>query len=265
MIEIKEGVLEKIKDWSDESIYIVADFDRTLTKSTSEASWGILSKNKLTPKEYTEERKKLYDYYYPLEIDNTISETEKNKLMKQWWTKHISLFIKYKLPENIVEDSAKNHNVMEFRPGVKQFLEKMYQKKIPVIIISAGIGNFIKSFLINNNCYHNNIYIVSNFIEFKDGIASGIIGNIIHSSNKDEASLDPKIHNLIKNKSNIVLLGDSISDVKMVPINQRNKALKICFINPNSKHRETFKDTFDVICDDNADYREIFKKLNILK
>lgn len=127
--------------------------------------------------------------------------------------------------------------MIEIKEGV---LEKMHQKKIPVII-SAGIGNFIKSFLINNNCYYNNIYITSNFIEFKDGIASGITENIIYSNNKDEASLDHKINNLIKKRFNIVLLGDYISDVKMAPITQKNKALKIGFLNPGSKHRETFK------------------------
>jgi len=56
MITIKEGTLERIKDWTDETIYILTDFDRTITIGNSESSWSILSKSSEVPKEYVEER-----------------------------------------------------------------------------------------------------------------------------------------------------------------------------------------------------------------
>jgi 5'-nucleotidase len=82
--------------------------------------------------------------------------------MTEWWNKHINLFIKYKLSEDVVNQAAKNLRVITFRRGSKEFLEEMYKRNIPVIIISAGIGNFIEQFLIKNGCNFNNIYIVSN-------------------------------------------------------------------------------------------------------
>ena len=50
MISINKGTLERIKDWSDDSIYILTDFDRTITVVNSASSWSILSKSDKVPK-----------------------------------------------------------------------------------------------------------------------------------------------------------------------------------------------------------------------
>lgn len=57
-------------------------------------------------------------------------------------------------------------------------------KKVPVIILSAGIGNAIETFLNNEKCYYDNIYIISNFIEFKEDKMQKFTASLIHSMNK---------------------------------------------------------------------------------
>ena len=52
MIIVKENTLERIKEWSDDSIYVLTDFDRTITVGNSDSSWSILSKSDMVPKEY---------------------------------------------------------------------------------------------------------------------------------------------------------------------------------------------------------------------
>ena len=266
MIFIKEGSKEKIKNWNDDSIHIITDFDRTLTTGNSESSWGILSKSGLVTKEYMNERQKLYDYYRPIEIDEEMDYETKNRLMTEWWNKHIGLLIKYKMSEKIINEAANDIKVMEFRKGAKEFLKSMNDRNIPVIIISAGIGNFIKQFLIKNQCDYDNIFIISNFIKFENGIASGIIGDVTHSLNKNEVSLSSDISKLIKNRQNIILLGDNVSDVRMAKEEDRNKALKIGFleekVEENKKH---FEDNFDIVCTDNTGYDELSNKISILK
>ena len=59
MIEIKKGVLERIKNWDDESVYVLADFDRTITVGDSEGSWSILSKSDKVPDGYKKEAKEI--------------------------------------------------------------------------------------------------------------------------------------------------------------------------------------------------------------
>lgn len=266
MIIIKNGTLERVKDWTDDSIYVLTDFDRTITVGNSESSWSILSKSNVVPKEYIEERQELFDYYRPIEIDETLDYDTKSKLMTEWWNKHIGLFVKYRLSEEVINNAAQNLRVMSFRDGAREFLKNMKDRNIPVIIISAGIGNFIEQFLIKNNCNFDNIYIVSNFLKFENGIATGVSDNVIHSLNKNEVSLPNNIKELIENRKNIILLGDSTSDIRMAREEARNQALKIGFLEEKVEENKTYyQEQFDVVCTDNTTYNELFQKLPILK
>ena len=265
MILLKDEVLERINNWTDDSIHVLTDFDRTITVGNSDSSWSILSKSDLVPKEYVKERQEFYNYYRPFEIDESLDYETKNKLMIEWWNKHINLFIKYKLSETVINDAATNLRVMAFRDGAKEFLKNMKDRNIPVVIISAGIGNFIKQFLIKNECDFDNIFIVSNFIKFENGIAVGVNDNVIHALNKNEVSLPENLKHLVKDRPNVILLGDSLSDIRMAKESERSNALKIGFLEEKiEENKKYFCEQFDVVCTDNTDYNELSKKLRIL-
>lgn len=265
MIEIKKGTLERIKDWQDDTIYVLADFDRTITVGNSEGSWSILSKSEKVPKGYIDEAQELYEHYRPIEVDESLDEETKNELMVEWWNKHINLFPKYQISEEIVSNAARDLNVMSFRKGGREFLENMRDRNIPVIIISAGIGNFIEQFFEVNDCWFENVNIVSNFIEFKNGIAVGISDMVIHSLNKNEVALPKEIKELVKNRKNIILLGDCIGDVKMASDDARDNALKIGFLEESvEENMRYYKSEFDVVCTNNTGYDELSQTLKIL-
>lgn len=258
MIISKENLKEKLKKYNDETIYIVTDFDRTITKGTSTSSWSILSNNPNVPKEYVEKRQAYYDYYRPIETNELLDYEEKNKLMIEWWTKHINLFVEYKFKKNIIDNAINKKNIMEFRKGAKELLESLYKRKIPVIIISAGIGNFIEQFLEKNNCNFDNIYIISNFLKFDNGVAIGMRENIIHSLNKNEVNLPKNIKEKIKLRKNVILLGDNISDIKMINKEKRKEAFKIGFLEENiDENIDKYKENFDLICVNNKDFFEL--------
>lgn len=265
MITIKEGTMKKIKDWSEETIYVLADFDRTLTVGSSESSWSILSRSNLILEEYKKDRQALFDYYRPIELDEQLNYEIKNKLIKQWWMKHINLFVKYQLTEEVVDKAIIDPKIMTFRDGAKDFLMHMHKKKVPVIIISAGIGNFIEKFLIKNDCYFDNIYIISNFIKFENNIAVGVADDIIHSLNKNEVSFSADIKELIAERSNVILLGDMISDTWMVSEEKRAKALKIGFLEDMvEENKEAYKHNFDIVCTDNTSFTELLKLISFI-
>lgn len=247
-----------------DDMYVVADFDRTITKGNSKTSWSILANSTLVPKSYIEERQALYDYYRPIEIDENMDFELKSHLVKEWFRKHIELFVKYKTSEKVFETAATDLRVMEFRYGAKEFIEFLHKNGIPLIIISAGIGNFIESFLKHNNCYFDNIYISSNKIMFKDGIAVGVDNNIIHSLNKNEVSLPPKVLNNLQNRNNVILLGDQVSDLKMVDKSKHDLVLSIGFLAEDSKEQyEILKSNFDIVCELNDDYNNLKELLFI--
>lgn len=77
--------------------YVVADFDRTITNGSSKTSWSILASSNLVPKEYIAERQELFNFYRPIEISDTIDFDVKMSMMKEWFQKHIELFVKYNM------------------------------------------------------------------------------------------------------------------------------------------------------------------------
>lgn len=258
MLISKSKLKEKLSKFNNDNTYILTDFDRTITVGGSNSSWSILSKSNKVPKEYVEERQKLYEYYRPIEIDENLEYETKNSLMSEWWSKHINLFIKYKLEKKVVDEAAKDLHAMEFREGAKEFLESLNKRKIPVIIISAGIGNFIEQFLIKNNCNFDNIYIVSNFIKFENEVAVGICENIIHSLNKNEVSIPLEVKEKLNGRENVILLGDNISDIKMISEEKKENAFKIGFLEEKiEENKEKYIDEFDLVCTDNSNFFEI--------
>lgn len=264
MIIIKDEIFEKTNKWNDDSVYIITDFDKTLTSGSSDSSWGILARSDMVPKEYSLERFKLYNYYRPYELDQTIEFNQKNKLMSMWWSSHIDLLIKYKISEEVVNMAVQNTEAIIFRKGAKEFLKNMNDRNIPVIILSAGIGNFIEKLLIKNNCRYDNIYILSNFIKFESGIISGVTGEVIHSLNKNIVGND-SVNKVIMDRKNAILMGDSISDLNMLSGNERKQALKIGFLEDNiDNNRVYFEQQFDVVCINNVGYDELSEKVKIL-
>lgn len=247
-----------------DSIYVVADFDRTITSDSSKTSWSILADSNLVPKSYVEERQALYNKYRPIEIDENMDFNLRTQLVKEWFQKHIDLFIKYQLSEEVFNTAATNLRIMQFRPGAKEFLEFIYKNNVPLIIISAGIGNFIEAFLSHHNCYFDNIYVSSNKIIFNHGIAVGVGENIIHSLNKNEVSLPNPIKNKLTCRKQVILLGDQVSDLKMVDKNAHDLVFNIGFVaNDCQSQIDTLKTHFDIVCEQGDDYNTLKKLLFI--
>ena len=266
MIICKNKDIDRVSDWKDDTIHILTDFDRTITVGNSDSSWSILSKSELVPKEYVAKRQELFNKYRPIEIDESISYETKSKMMTEWWSKHIGLFVEYKLSEKVINKVANDLRDMSFREGAKEFLENMKSRNIPIIIISAGIGNFIEQFLIQNECNFENIYIISNFIKFNNEVAIGVSENIIHSLNKNEVSIPENVKKIIKNRPNIILLGDSISDTRMAKDEDRKNAFKIGFLEEKiDENISYFEEQFDIVCTENTSYIDLFKSIPILK
>lgn len=264
MINYDKKILNRIKNWDKSNYFILTDFDRTLTVGDSESSWGILASGGFVSPKYCEDRQKLYQKYRPIEIDETLDFDTKNKLMVEWWQKHINLLIKYKLKEETVMEATKNIKVMKFRDGAIELLKYLYENNVPIIIMSAGIGNFIEQFLINNNCYYSNIHIISNFLKFENGTAVGIKGEIIHSLNKREDLLPSNIRKIIKNRPNVILMGDQLADVTMINKENRNAALKIGFCEEKvDENLKFFERDYDIVCTDKVNFEDLRNEFKI--
>lgn len=249
--------LKDINNIDEKDVYILTDFDGTITKSNSDSSWSSIFKNPKVTKEFKDECISIYTYYHKYEIDDSLDINKKINIMNEWYQKNIQTLKDFNITKDIIDYAVNNTNIMDFRDGAKEFLETMYKKNIPVIVISAGVGNIIENFLIKNNCNYSNIHICSNFLEYKNNLITSIRdNNLIHPLNKDEVSLPISLQNIIKDKKNTILLGDNITDINMSTLNKN--LFKIGFLDEQIEERiQTFKDNYDIVCTNNTSYNEL--------
>ncbi len=116
----------------------------------------------------------------------------------------------------VVEDIIKKKRIL-LRKGAEDFFKELHEKNIPLLIFSAGVGGIIKGHLESKGLLYNNIHIISNFFDYdKNGRVKGYKSKIIHSFNKDELAIKgTKYFDMIKQRKNTILIGDSLGDIDM--------------------------------------------------
>ena len=244
-----------------DKLYIIADFDHTLTTKDSQNCWGILSKIPNISPEYIKQSKQNNDYFFPIEQDETIDYNIKTIMMKNWYEQHIKLLIKYNLQEDDINKISHDNSII-LRKGVTDFLKFTNQNNIPVIIISAGIANIIEGTLKKHNCLFNNVYILSNIFKFQHGTLKALRNSIIHSLNKNKIDIPQKIKQILKDKDETILLGDNIGDTLMT-IKDNKKIIKIGFLNYNDTNKlHTFQKYFDIVYNNDTSFLEIINLIN---
>jgi len=258
---ISNGKFNELNNISNEEVYVITDFDGTITKNSNDSSWASIFKNPNVTEEFVQECIRIFNYYHKFEIDESIPLAEKISIMNEWYIRNIETLKRFGITEEIINYSANNESIISFREGAPEFLKKMNELNIPIIIISAGVGNIIQQFLINNNCNYPNIYICSNFLEYENGLIQSIRdNNLIHPLNKNEVSLTKHIQDRIVNRGNAILLGNAISDIKMA--STRKKVYKIGFLDEEVEERiDTFKANYDIVCTNNTSYHELISFL----
>ncbi|KAF3704371.1 7-methylguanosine phosphate-specific 5'-nucleotidase [Channa argus] len=79
--------------------------------------------------------RELLNTYYPIEIDANLRFEEKLALM--------------------VEGD-----------GCKVFFDSLSEHQVPLLILSAGVGDVLEEVIRQNHVFHPNIHVISNYMEF---------------------------------------------------------------------------------------------------
>ena len=89
---------------------------------------------------------------------------------------------------------------------------------------------------------------------------------IIHVMNKSETKIeDKKYRDLISQKNNVILLGDSLGDLGMVNDLDTNLIIKIGFLNEDVENKlELYKSQFDVVITNDGSMKYINKLMDEL-
>lgn len=244
-----------------DNYYIITDFDRTLTTRKSEPTMGIVPQ--YLGGECLKKRTEIFNYYRPLELDYTIDIIKKQEIMKEWANKSFSLLSQY-VTQDTIDKSLENANLY-FRDGVKEFLQEMANKNIPIIVMSSGIGNIIKAFFEKEKCMFENIEIVSNFFEFIEEKTYINLNNLMATSNKDYTKIPEKLRKQLQNKQKAILLGDLVEDIKMIDKKQIDNTITIGFLDSKvESNLEVYNNNFDIVITNDGTFYDVKNSLSNL-
>lgn len=232
-MHIKNESKNKISQLNKNNFYIVADFDQTLTTKNSNTTLSLFSKSGFYDSNYLKERTDNYNYYRPLELDPSISDSEKFSIVKNWQEASYQLMLKYKVRESDIQKIINMPNMLTMRDGSIEFIRDLNHNNIPLIINSAGCGNFIVELLKKYDCYCDNIFVFSNILEFQDDVIIDSISQIIHGMNKSDIKVEEKFYQKIQDKEYAIVIGDQLSDLKMSHNIPKKDVLTIGFLESN--------------------------------
>ena len=170
--------------------------------------------------------------------------------MIQYWNRINEIAIKANLNKDEMKEIVRKTYVT-FRDNTNEFFQILDKNEIPLSIISAGIGNVIMEMFTQKSKIYSNMKIVANFIEYDEkDLPCKFTGETIHMFNKNDAiSFDKDYFKTIKNRTNIILLGDSEGDELIADgLPNAKNILKIGFLNKIDETKlEKYKNIFDIV------------------
>jgi|SRR3989344_744510 len=266
-----DGIKKRISEEGEDSFHVVADFDKTLTTlflSNGErvnSLISILRNGNYLDEDYVKRAKDLFAIYHPIEVDQNYPLKEKKEKMYEWWYKHFELLgekglnieILRKCAEDIIKDE-----LIKLRKGFRDFVKFLDKKNIPLIIISASIGDLIKEYLKGMNLLSDDIYVISNELEYDSRGRFKKVKRIVHVLNKDESSVKSfsAVYERVKDRKNVLLLGDGTGDVGMVEGFDYDNLIKVGFLNEDvEKNLDVYKKYFDVVLTGDQDFSYVNK------
>lgn len=211
----KEKILKKLSQFRAGGfgkLHLVLDFDRTLTTRRNRqgqyiTTWQLLQEY-LSPEGKTQYTQ-LFEKYRPLEASGKMTSTD----AIAWWEGVLKIYRSNKLL--LEEVSLEAEARMPARSYVRHLFRFTVRKKVPTVIISAGLKNIIELWC-QRNGIKPSIIISTKLIFNKLGFLVGWYRHsLVHALNKKEKG-HKQVSKMRKNRPNIILIGDSIDDAGMV-------------------------------------------------
>ncbi len=251
-----EKLKKRISEAGANKLHVLSDFDRTLTPAFIDGQnipsiIAILRDGSYLTPDYVKKTHELYNKYHPIEIDPKIPFERKKKAMQEWWGAYFDLSIKSGLNKKDLEGVVESGKI-KFRSGALKFIDFLKAHNIPLVIMSSsGLGNDVISMILEKEGrLHDNVHIISNSYEWdKKGNMVGVKKPFIHSMNKDETLIrDFPAFEVIKDRKNVLLLGDNLEDEKMIEGFDYDNLIKVGFVNENvEENLEYYKKVYDIL------------------
>lgn len=235
-------------------LQVVSDFDKTITKQHNNgqkhvSSFGMFRHCPSLTDDYKETVDALERKYAPLEVNPNMPIDEKRVLMEEWWSKSEEALKGLCVRQDEIEKVCQNL-APSLRDECLDLFKQLYDNKVPVLVFSAGLGDTVVAVLKQFNVLLPNVKVISNFLKYdNEGTIQGFQGNIIHIFNKNEYAIKgSEFQNLIIDRDNVLLMGDSLGDASMAEGIEHNNVLKIGFLYEHIQEAlPSYMEAFDIV------------------
>ncbi len=147
----------------------------------------------------------MFNYYYPIEHDHSMTKEEKVPFMVEWWEKANKIITESGISKHDLDLIIRN-SMTHLKQNCKDFFRSLESNQIPLLVFSAGLGDIIHEWMKHECGEYSNMKIVSNFMDFDEetGIIKGFKGSMIHIFNKNESVLnETEFEKTIHDRSNV--------------------------------------------------------------
>ncbi|KAF4084578.1 hypothetical protein AMELA_G00107620 [Ameiurus melas] len=247
-----ETILEHMRREGPNALQVISDFDMTLTRFSHNGtrcptSYGILHSSAVISEDCKAKMSDLFDLYYPVEINSSMSVEEKIPHMEEWWTRAHDLLIKERIRKDQLVQAVRDSGAM--LRGYKSFFDALRWNSVPLLIFSAGVGDIVEEVITKHGVFHPNVRVFSNYMDFdQHGVVRAFKGDVIHTFNKREGALQ-NTQQFVHDRSNVLLLGDSLGDLDMADgVQGLRNILRIGYLNDKvEERREVYVRSYDIV------------------
>jgi len=237
----------------------MADFDRTVTRcfvsggGRGTSAHGVLEQTKVLSEVFQGRAKELFTKYYPVEIDASMPIEDKIPIMREWYGQVHNLMLEENVTRESITKAVSNCTTIQLRDGIADFIRLCQEAMppIPVLIMSAGLGDVIEEFLKQHLPFDlaPTTRVVSNRMCFNDeGRLTGFSEPLLHMFNKTAEFVPEDAQPLLESKQHCLILGDSVGDLTMADGIDKPDKLKVGFLNEKVEERMSqFLGPFDVV------------------
>ncbi|KAI8616371.1 pyrimidine 5'-nucleotidase-domain-containing protein [Chytriomyces sp. MP71] len=264
--------LQRIKADGIDKLHLISDFDMTMTRFwlngvRSPSTHAVLTRSSRVTEDFKKQAETSYKKYYPLEISTTLSYGEKYAAMEEWWRIAHNLIVDLKLKRSDIA-SIVPETPVAFREGIHQVIGSCDGLNIPFLVFSAGIYDVIKEILSQASLKTPNVHIVSNRMKFDEtDMCVAFEEPMIHTFNKNESGIHGAPYQAaIEERPNVILMGDSLGDLKMKDGVKHDVSLSIGFLNHDTDTwLKEYMDSFDIVVLDDSPMTFVVDLLNSFK
>mmetsp|Transcript_30034 Transcript_30034/g.69979 ORF Transcript_30034/g.69979 Transcript_30034/m.69979 type:complete len:879 (-) Transcript_30034:22-2658(-) len=247
-----EAKVQRLLDAGRERVCLLLDFDRTMTKCFREDgnrsldSHDILASIPKVTQECKRMMEALMEKYYPIEIDPHMSKEEKTPHMVEWYSLVNHLLESQNLSRDDVRTAVCECQDFRLRSGVEELIALAANKGIPVVIVSAGLGNIIQEVVEQKIWPYTgqdrspwlNMRVLSNNLQWDPaGNHTGFSEPLIHMYNKSLDDAPPDVQLLLKGRDKVLLCGDGTGDLSIANGLASTDVLKVGFLNEKISER----------------------------